>query len=70
MIASAERYRIEVESGGKLVIASTTDSTRYTPPPRWIATRVQGTALWRITALDASGQNLAQSVARRFALKD
>lgn len=69
-VAGAKSYRIEVESGGKLVITSTTDSTRYAPPPGWIATRVHGAALWRITALDASGRNLAQSVARRFALKD
>lgn len=69
-IAGAKSYRVEVESGGKLVITSTTDSTRYTPPPGWIATRVQGAALWRITALDAGGRNLAQSATRRFALKD
>lgn len=67
--AGAKSYRIEVESGGKLVITSTTETTRYSPPPSWIATRVQGGAQWRITALDAFGRALAQSATRRFALK-
>ena len=68
-LAGAKSYRIEVESGGKLIIASSTEGTRYTPPPSWVATRVQGAALWRITALDADGRVLAQSSTRRFALK-
>ena len=68
-VAGAKSYRIEVESGGKLIIVSNTEGTRYTPPPNWIATRVQGGAQWRITALDANGQTLRQSVKRRFALK-
>ena len=68
-VAGAKSYRVEVESGGKLIITSTTEATRYTPPPSWIATRVQSGAQWRITALDADGRVLAQSAPRRFALK-
>ena len=68
-VAGAKSYRVEVESGGKLIITSTTEATRYTPPPSWIASRAQSGAQWRITALDANGGALAQSVTRRFALK-
>ena len=68
-VAGAMSYRVEVESGGKLIIVSSTEATRYTPPPSWIATRVQGGAQWRITALDSDGRTLAQSATRRFALK-
>ena len=68
-VAGAKSYRVEVESGGKLIITSSTETTRYTPPPSWIATRVQGGAQWHITALDANGRPLAQSAPRRFALK-
>ena len=68
-VAGAKSYRVEVESGGKLIITSNTEATRYTPPPSWIATRVQGGAQWRITALDATGRAMAQSATRRFALK-
>jgi len=68
-VARATSYRIEVESDGKLIITSTVQGTRYSPPPGWLATRVQGGALWRVTALDASGRVVAQSAARRFALK-
>ena len=68
-VTGAKSYRVEVESGGKLIIASSTEGTRYTPPPSWIATRVHGAALWRITALDGDGRVLAQSSTRRFALK-
>ncbi len=68
-VAGATSYRVEIESGGKLIITSNTEATRYTPPPSWIATRVQGGALWRVTALDASGRVLAQSVTRRFSPK-
>lgn len=68
-VSGAASYRIEVESEGKLVITSTVQGTRYAPPPTWIATRVQGGALWRVTALDASGRALATSAVRRFSLK-
>jgi len=68
-VSGATSYRVEVESGGKLVIASVVQGTRYAPPPTWIATRVQGGALWRVTALDAGGRALAQSATRRFSLK-
>ncbi len=68
-VAGAKSYRVDVESGGKLIITTNTETTRYTPPPGWIASRVTGAALWRITALDANGRHLAQSVTRRFALK-
>jgi hypothetical protein len=68
-VVGAKIYRVEVESAGKLIITSSTEATRYTPPPSWIATRVQGAAQWRITALDADGRALAQSATRRFALK-
>jgi hypothetical protein len=66
----AANYRIEIESDGKLVIASQVPSTRYTPPPTWLATRVRGTTRWRVTALDANGRAIAQSTTRRFSLKD
>ena len=68
-VAGAKSYRVDVESGGELIITTNTETTRYTPPPGWIASRVTGAALWRITALDANGRHLAQSVTRRFALK-
>ncbi len=68
-VAGAKSYRVEVESGGKLIITSATETTRYTPPPSWIANRAQSGAQWRITALDANGRPLAQSASRRFALK-
>ena len=69
-VAGAKSYRVEVESGGKLIIiTSSTEATRYTPPPSWIGTRVQGGAQWRITALDGDGRTLAQSAARRFDVK-
>ena len=68
-VASATSYRIEIESEGKLIITSTLQGTRYEPPPGWLARRVQGGATWRVTALDTAGRVVAQSTARRFALK-
>jgi hypothetical protein len=68
-VDGATSYRIDIESGGKIIIQSSVDSTRYTPPPTWIATRVQGGATWHVTALDKSGRAVAKSVIRRFALK-
>lgn len=68
-VGGAASYRIEIESAGKLIITSTVQGTRYTPPTGWLASRVQGGALWRVTALDASGSAIAQSVNRRFALR-
>ncbi len=68
-MGGAASYRIEIESAGKLIITSTVQGTRYTPPTGWLASRVQGGALWRVTALDASGSAIAQSVNRRFALR-
>ena len=68
-VAGAKSYRVDVESGGKLVITTSTEATRYTPPPGWIATRVQGGALWRVTALDADSRPIAQSATRRFAFR-
>ena len=65
----AVNYRIEVESAGKTIITSSTVETRYTPPPSWIATRVQGRALWRVLALDASGRVVAESAVRAFATR-
>ncbi len=65
----AVNYRIDVESGGKTIITSTTVETRYTPPPSWIATRVQGNAKWRVEALDRDGRVLAQSSIRQFTQK-
>lgn len=62
----ATNYRIDVESGGKTIITSTTVETRYTPPPNWIATRVRGSAKWRVEALDREGRVLAQSDIRQF----
>lgn len=68
-VTGAASYRVEVESDGKLIITSTLQGTRYEPPPGWLARRVQGGAMWRVTALDATGRVVAQSTARRFALK-
>jgi hypothetical protein len=68
-VANAKRYRIEVESDGKTVIASTLQGTRYTPPPTWIATRVQRNARWHVSALDDAGRTIAQSETRGFALR-
>lgn len=65
----ATSYRIEVESDGKLIVTSTVQGTRYVPPPGWLASRVQGSATWRVTAINGSGQLIATSTTRRFALK-
>ena len=67
--AGAKNYRIEIESDGSAIITSSSEDTRYTPPPSWIATRVKGSALWRVSALDASGQVIAQSATQAFSLK-
>lgn len=68
-VTGAANYRVEVESDSKLIITSTVQGTRYEPPPGWLARRVQGGALWRVTALDVAGRVIAQSTTRRFALK-
>ena len=68
-VARATSYRIEVESDGKLIITSTVQGHPLLAATGLFATRVQGGALWRVTALDASGRVVAQSAARRFALK-
>ncbi len=65
----AANYRIEVESAGKTIITSTTVETRYTPPPSWLASRVQRSARWRVEALDRDGRVLAQSDIRQFTQK-
>jgi hypothetical protein len=65
----AKRYRIEVESGGKTIVASTIQGTRYTPPPTWIATRVQRNARWHVSALDDAGRTIARSEPLGFALR-
>ena len=68
-VSGAASYRIDVESADKLIVTSTVQGTRYAPPPGWLASRVQGSAVWRVTALNAAGQPIAQSATRRFALK-
>ena len=68
-VSGAASYRIDVESADKLIVTSTVQGTRYAPPPGWLAARVQGGALWRVTALDAGGRPIAQSNTRRFVLK-
>ena len=68
-VAGAKSYRIEVESDGKLVITSSTETTRYTPPPGWIAARVKGFAVWRVSALDARDQVIAVSATQAFTVK-
>ncbi len=68
-VDGATSYRIDIESGGKVIIQSNVEGTRYTPPPTWIATRVQGGAHWYVTALDKGGRVLAKSATRRFTLK-
>jgi len=68
-VSGAASYRIDVESADKLIVTSTVQGTRYAPPPGWLAARVQGGAVWRVTALDASGRPIAQSSTRRFVLK-
>ena len=68
-VSGATSYRIDVESADKLIVTSTVQGTRYAPPPGWLAARVQGGALWRVTALDAGGRPIAQSNTRRFVLK-
>jgi hypothetical protein len=65
-VPGAANYRIEVESAGKTIITSTTAETRYTPPPNWIASRVQGVAKWRVEALDRDGRVVALSDIRQF----
>lgn len=65
----AVKYRIEVESGGKAIITSSTEDARYSPPPGWIAARVRGHALWRVAALDGTGRVLAESAVRTFAVR-
>jgi hypothetical protein len=68
-VDGATSYRIDIESGGTIIIRSNVDSTRYTPPPTWIATRVQGGATWHVSAIDKSGRMIAKSAIRRFALR-
>lgn len=68
-VNGASSYRIDVESDSKLIVISTVQGTRYAPPPGWLATRVLGGALWRVTALDGNGRPFAQSNTRRFVLK-
>ena len=68
-VPGALRYRIDVESAGQTVITSTTAETRYSPPPTWIASRVQGIAKWRVEALDRDGRVIAQSDIRQFSKK-
>ncbi len=68
-VDGATSYRIDIESGGKLIIQSNVEGTRYTPPPTWIATRVQGGATWYVAALDKGGRVVAKSAIRRFVLK-
>ena len=68
-VPGALRYRIDVESAGQTIITSTTTETRYSPPPTWIASRVQGTAKWRVEALDRDGRVVAQSDIRQFSKK-
>ncbi len=65
-VPGALRYRIDVESAGQTIITSTTAETRYSPPPTWIASRVQGIAKWRVEALDRDGRVIAQSDLRAF----
>ena len=68
-VPGAASYRIDVESAGQTIITSTTAETRYSPPPTWIASRVQGIAKWRVEALDRDGRVVAQSDIRQFSKK-
>ncbi len=68
-VPGAAKYRIDVESAGQTIITSTTVETRYSPPPSWIASRVQGVAKWRVEALDSDGRVMAQSAIRQFTKK-
>jgi hypothetical protein len=65
----AVRYRIEVESGGRLIATATTEGSRYRPPLPWLRERVRGDARWRVVALDGQGAIIAESDVRRFALR-
>ena len=68
-VPGAASYRIDVESAGQTIITSTTAETRYSPPPTWIASRVQGIAKWRVEAVDRDGRVVAQSDIRQFSRK-
>ena len=68
-VPGAASYRIDVESAGQTIITSTTAETRYSPPPTWIASRVQGIAKWRVEAVDRDGRVVAQSDIRQFSKK-
>ena len=65
-VPGAAKYRIDVESAGQTIITSITAETRYSPPPTWIASRVQGIAKWRVEALDRDGRIVARSDIRQF----
>lgn len=68
-VPGATNYRVEIETAGKVVVRSVVALTRYSPPPTWLATRVERNARWQVSALDASGRAIAQSSPRHFALK-
>ncbi len=68
-VTGAAKYRIDIESAGKIIVSSVASSTRYSPPPTWLATRVESHARWFVSAIDARERVIAQSAPRRFVLK-
>ncbi len=68
-VPGTKLYRIDIRSVDQLIVSSTTQTTRYTPPPNWLAKRVVGGATWQVISLDARGQEFARSDLRSFTLR-